>query len=105
MKTLILSLLAASGLLMALPLAPKAEAASSMFSHDVYSYEDGWPKWIGRLVAGRLSQVITQKPKMAPEYLPLSLVRTGGLQKLLEEVMNTPNVDTTNWPSWIGRLR
>lgn len=104
MKYITLSLVAFTGLLVA---TPQAEAASSMFEYrpHIYqtSYQDGWPTWIGRL--HELAYQHYSKPSMEALYLPLSLIRTGGFADLVEEVEQTPNVDTTDWPSWIGRLR
>lgn len=101
MKYLILSFVALAGLVTA---TPEAKAASSMFEYrpHIYqlSYVDGWPKWIGRL--HEIAYRRYQKPEMAAQYLPLSLVRTGRIEEIVEEVLDTPNVDTTDWPTWLG---
>ena len=101
MKYIILSLVALAGLAVA---TPQAEAASSMFEYRphiyTYNYNDGWPKWIGRLHEIAYRQYL--RPELSTKYLPLSLVRTGGFEAIVNEVSGTPNVDTTNWPEWIG---
>lgn len=68
-----------------------------------YADSDGWPNWIGR--DDNLYYTSKQRPEMAAKYLPLSLIKTGRLQEMLDEVEAMPNVDTTIWPSWIGELR
>ncbi len=79
-----------------LMVAPSTTAAA------YYADSDGWPNWIGRL-NGQMF-VKNQRPEMAAKYLPLSLVKTGTLKKIVEEVESTGSVDTTGWPSWIGEL-
>lgn len=102
MKTLIASLLVSSTLLV-----PASAAAASRYSD---RFADGWPKWIGRSQSvakhicadGTPCRMHKVRPEMAAKYLPLYLVKTGGLAEMLDEVEGTPNVDTTGWPSWIG---
>ncbi len=82
--------------------AEQAEAASSMFiiEHYPQASQQGWPKWIGRLE--HIAYLRYERPQMGPQYLPLSLIRTGAFDALVNEVMTTPNVDMTEWPEWIG---
>jgi hypothetical protein len=67
-----------------------------------YADADGWPNWIGR--NDNLYVTSKQRPEMAAKYLPLSLIKTGGFEKMVAEVNAMPNVDTTKWPTWIGEL-
>lgn len=101
MKYLITSL-AALGTVASLVVAPQAHAASSMFTVTSYSQMSsaGWPEWIGRLED--IAYLRYKRPQMSVQYLPLSLIRTGGFEKLVNEVLATPNVDRTDWPSWIN---
>lgn len=101
MKHLILTI-AAVVAVAGLTVAEKAEAASSMFTIKHYPQvsQQGWPKWIGRLE--NIAYVRYQRPEFSAEYLPLSLIRTGRFNELVEEVMETPNVNTNQWPAWIN---
>lgn len=67
-----------------------------------YADADGWPLWVGR--EEKLYYTSKQRPEMAAKYLPLSLIKTGRFEEMVEEVEGTANVDTTKWPSWIGKL-
>lgn len=101
MKTTLLALILA----LTLTLAPEtASAASSMFTYRPHAYTDidGWPKWIGRLKHLALYERY-KRPELATRYLPLSLVRTGRFAEIVDEVEDTPNVDTTDWPAWLGQ--
>ena len=111
MRKLSFALIAAGILLSTLPAAPVAEAAPYRFSS---AFTDGWPKWIGR--TGRVvytkhicrdgmpCRTLKMRPDMASKYLPLSLIKTGTFRSLVGEVADTPNVDTTGWPTWIGEI-
>lgn len=82
---------------------PVLETAALRYSN---LFTDGWPKWIGRLSdPSYLLATYNKKPELAPEYLPLALVRTGRFNEIVDEVAGTPNVDTSKWPAWIGELR
>lgn len=99
MRKLISALFITSLLLAAFPAAPTAQAEAYRYTT---RHSDGWPKWIGR--HNILYYTYRQKPEMAAKYLPLGLIKTGGFQKLVGEVADTPSVDTTDWPSWIGEI-
>lgn len=65
---------------------------------------EGWPMWIGRVNYSLIpSASPARQMSQGPLYLPRSLVRTGGLQNLIEEVRQTKN--TTNWPTWIEEVQ
>ena len=110
MKNVVFALVVSALLIGAIPATPAAEAASYRYSDRA---ADGWPKWIGRLSGFTFStcgdgsdcHINRARPEMAEKYLPLSLIKTGRLEEILDEVENTPNVDTRDWPSWIGQLR
>ena len=99
MKNAVFALVALALLLGSVPAAPAVEAAP-------YRYTDrdanGWPRWIGRVDS--LYETYKLRPTMQAKYLPLSLIKTGGFEKMVQEVKGTSNVDTTKWPSWIGEL-
>lgn len=67
-----------------------------------YADADGWPSWIGR--NDDLYATYKQRPEMAAKFIPLSLVKTGGFEKIVTEVEGTANVDTTKWSNWIDEL-
>src|SRR3989344_8279124 len=98
MKNIASAFLAAALLVTAFP-AFAVEEADGAYRY-VSRYSDGWPKWIGRV--DDLAFAHRQRPELAAKYLPLSLVKTGGFQKLVKEVMETPGAVTSDWPSWIG---
>jgi len=75
---------------------PSAVAAVSYFD------QDGWPNWIGRLHNNGEKK---QSVEMEAKYMPLSLIKTGGFNKMVSEVEALDSVDTTKQPSWIGELR
>ncbi len=111
MKNTIFALVALALLLGTVPVAPTVEAAPHRFSD---KDADGWPRWISRLSLGftfascgdgSYCHINKLRPEMAAKYLPLSLIKTGRFEEILAEVEDTPNVDTRDWPSWIGELR
>lgn len=110
MKTAVFALVALALLLGTVPAAPTAQAAPSRYT---VSTGNTWPKWIGQLPTfsfslctdGTLCRLNKLRPEMAQKYLPLSLIKTGAMSDLIKEVENTPNVDTTGWPTWIGELK
>ncbi|MAE68296.1 MAG: hypothetical protein QF793_04230 [Candidatus Peribacteraceae bacterium] len=110
MKNVIFALTAFALLLGISSTIPAAEAAPYRYS---VRDADGWPMWIGRLKGIEFSKcgdgtdchINRLRPEMAAKYLPLSLIKTGRFAEILEEVENTPNVDTRVWPSWIGELK
>ncbi len=110
MKNAVFAFVSLAFLLGTIPAAPAAQAAPYRYSDKEQS---GWPKWIGQIpsfsfsscIDGTMCRLIKPRPEMAAIYLPLSLIKTGRLEEILQEVENTPNVDTRNWPSWIGGLR
>lgn len=75
---------------------PSAVAAVSYFDHD------GWPNWIDRIDGNREEEYSVE---MQAKYIPLSLIKTGGFEKMVKEVEMIPNLNTAQWPSWIGELR
>ena len=110
MKNTVFALVAFALLLGTFPAAPAVEAAPYRYAD---RYEDGWPKWIGRLSGftfaacgdGSYCRINRMRPEMAAKYLPLSLIKTGRFEEIVAEVADTPNVDTTDWPSWIGEVK
>ena len=100
MKNFAFALIAGAALLTISPVL--AEGAGTSAYRYSTAYTNGWPKWIGRLDDRMYRDSL--RPEMAAKYLPLSLIRTGGFEKLVKEVMETPNVDTTQWPGWIGEV-
>lgn len=105
MKKALLALVSGAMLIAATP-AELVESPTTTALRYADKYTDGWPKWIGRLTdAEFILATYRQKPEMAEKYLPLSLIMTGTFDQLVEEVENTPGVDTSGWPSWIGKLR
>ncbi|MDA0376577.1 MAG: hypothetical protein O3A80_04695 [bacterium] len=78
--------------------APAVEAAPYR-----YAVNNSWPQWIGRIDSPY--ETYKLRPQMQAKYLPLSLIKTGGMADLIREVENTPNVDTRNWPTWVGDLK
>ena len=97
MKNIVVALIAFTCILSFTP--PVAKAAPVRY---VSSSTKSWPLGIGRT---RSMDTYRMRPEMAAKYLPLSLIKTGGFAELLQEVEATPNVDTTDWPSWIGDVR
>lgn len=105
MKKALLALVSGAMLIAATP-AELVESPTTTAYRYADKFKDGWPKWIGRLSSpDYILATYKQKPEMAEKYLPLSLIKTGGMSELIEEVENTPNVDTGSWPSWIGTLK
>ena len=110
MKKLISTLFVFALLFAIFPVEQAAAAPYRVSNRDA----DGWPNWIGRLHTVSLEKYICgdmtpcrvklNRPTMASKYLPLSLVKTGKFRELVGEVSDTPNVDTTGWPSWIGEI-
>lgn len=99
MKNTLFALVALTLLLGSVPVAPTVQAAPYR-----YAVNNSWPQWIGRLDSRRYD-TYKLRPEMAQKYLPLSLIKTGGMAALIREVENTPNVDTRNWPTWVGDLK
>ena len=110
MKNVVFALVVSALLMGAIPATPAVEAAPYRFSD---RDADGWPRWIGRLTGfsfeacgdGTSCHINRLRPQMSAKYLPLGLIKTGRFEEILKEVENTPNVDTRDWPSWIGELR
>jgi len=101
MKNTLFALVALAITFGSISAAPTAQAAPSRYS---VTTSKVWPQWIGRLDSRRYD-TYKLRPEMAQKYLPLSLIKTGGMADLIREVENTPNVDTRNWPTWIGELK
>ena len=99
MKNIVSAFLVAALLLTASPALAASEDGAYRY---ISAYQNGWPKWIGRLDAPAFAH--PQRREMAGKYLPLSLIRTGGFQKLVKEVMEPPGAVTTGWPGWIGEV-
>lgn len=99
MKSLITSLIAAAFILSV----PAPAAAASPYDL-FYSYPDGWPKWIDRLKEKYGYEFEAGKTAINPHYLPLSLIRTGRFNAMVEEVSATKGLSHHDWPSWVGEL-
>lgn len=110
MKNTVFALVTLALLLGSVPAAPTAQAAPVRYTERTGKI---WPQWIGRLPTfsfslctdGTMCRFNRVRPEMAQKYLPLSLIKTGGMADLIREVENTPNVDTRDWPAWIGDLK
>tara|TARA_Y100000310_G_scaffold304293_1_gene343294 strand:- start:106 stop:423 length:318 start_codon:yes stop_codon:yes gene_type:complete len=86
--------------------APTVEAYAFVDAYavpDTYGAQDRWPGWIGRISSKYFTY--DDLPELEAKYLPLALIKTGTFSQMVDQVESTPNVDTTDWPSWIGTLR
>lgn len=78
---------------------PETSHARRLPSYTVES-PYGWPEWIGRL------EKIPYKSQVqfSQKYLPLSLIRTGRFEEIVEEIRAEGNTATSDWPEWIGEV-